>query len=207
MGFIGRSALLLLGFFLSTAKKILRQSLLKQRNSLTPLEQKEAAISVAHRLMQVHEVISAKRLAYYWPVNNELDLRFFIEKLSSFSIQTYLPVLNSTASRHLHFYPYTPGDPLRKNRYGIEEPLIENAKQTEAHDMDVVLVPLVGFDQQCRRLGMGGGFYDTTFSFTRLQKKPFLIGLGYEIQKVERIPTDPWDVLLDKIVSEKAIYG
>jgi 5-formyltetrahydrofolate cyclo-ligase len=71
-----------------------------------------------------------------------------------------------------------------------------------------VLVPLVGFDEHCNRLGMGKGFYDRTFGYkTRTgYNKPKLIGLAHECQKIPSVPTDSWDVRLDGVISDRGVY-
>ena len=70
-------------------------------------------------------------------------------------------------------------------------------------------MPLVGFDLNGYRLGMGGGFYDTSLAYLRRRsawKKPFLMGIAYECQKVETLPRDPWDIPLDAVLTEKKLY-
>ena len=75
--------------------------------------------------------------------------------------------------------------------------------------LDLVLVPLVGFDDQGTRLGMGGGFYDRSFAtrlFRRYWRKPRLIGVAYELQRVAHLDRQPWDVALDGVVTEQRLY-
>jgi 5-formyltetrahydrofolate cyclo-ligase len=70
-------------------------------------------------------------------------------------------------------------------------------------------MPLVGFDANCNRLGMGGGFYDRTLAYLRLRRcwrRPLLIGIAHECQRVERLETNTWDVPLDLVVTEERIY-
>jgi 5-formyltetrahydrofolate cyclo-ligase len=91
---------------------------------------------------------------------------------------------------------------FRKNRFGIEEPIF--SPLLGAHRMDVILMPLVGFDKHKNRLGMGGGFYDKTLSFHNKLKKfrvPKLFGLAFDSQEVDRLNSQPWDVKVDGIVT------
>ena len=69
-------------------------------------------------------------------------------------------------------------------------------------------MPLVGFDEEGGRLGMGGGFYDRSFAFTRIRPRlrPTLIGLAHELQKVQKLPVEPWDIPLDAVVTDHRIY-
>ena len=78
-----------------------------------------------------------------------------------------------------------------------------------ARNLDLVIVPLLGFDQDCNRIGMGGGYYDRSFAFRRRfkhVKRPYLLGVAHEAQRVERIKAQPWDVSLDAVVTEKNLY-
>jgi 5-formyltetrahydrofolate cyclo-ligase len=95
---------------------------------------------------------------------------------------------------------------LLDNRYGIPEPSIQE-QQLPAWAMQVVLMPLVGFDRTGNRLGMGGGFYDRTFAFkrNRIHARPLLIGLAHSVQEVAALPTESWDMPLDLIATEKEL--
>lgn len=101
---------------------------------------------------------------------------------------------------------YNEGDLLHPNKYAILEPQ-HNLKKIPPENLDLVMVPLIAFDLKGNRLGTGGGYYDRTFAFLREQenKKPRMIGLAYAVQQAEQIPSDPWDVLLDGIVTEQEV--
>lgn len=95
---------------------------------------------------------------------------------------------------------------MMPNRYGIPEP--SDARPLRARQLDVLFVPLVGFDDQGYRLGMGGGYYDATLAYRRrgrAGKKPLLIGVGYECQRVASLPHDPWDTQLDAMLTERQL--
>ncbi len=114
----------------------------------------------------------------------------------------YLPVL--TEKNALFFVRYQYGDALHLNRYSIFEP-IDHTHILAAENLDSVLMPLVAFDKQGHRLGAGGGYYDRTFGFLApsSSKKPHMIGLAYAVQEAEFIPSDPWDIALNGVVTEK----
>ncbi len=122
--------------------------------------------------------------------------------------QVYLPVLRPFGDNRLWFAHYAPGTPLVKNRYGIAEPDIDHGKRVEAFALDLVLAPLVGFDLQGNRLGMGGGFYDRSFAHLLRHRhwlKPRLVGLAYDFQQVKHLPAQPWDVPLTAVATEHRI--
>ena len=77
-----------------------------------------------------------------------------------------------------------------------------------AHALDVILLPLLGFDRNGNRLGFGGGFYDATLAGLRLRdaaSTPLLVGVGYAAQEVAAIAPQPWDVRLDYIATEREL--
>ncbi len=116
--------------------------------------------------------------------------------------KSFLPVLHK---HKLWFMPYTKHTPLATNYYGIPEPDISPHKRCPARALDLVLMPLVAFDESGNRLGMGGGFYDQTFSHksrSQCSTKPHLIGVAYELQCVAELPANWWDIGLDGIVTE-----
>jgi 5-formyltetrahydrofolate cyclo-ligase len=111
----------------------------------------------------------------------------------------------------LTFVPYDHAARLQPNFYGIDEPVVPPGWRVNALQLDTILVPLVGFDARCHRLGMGAGFYDRALQRRRDRSLPFqrprLIGIAYSIQQVERIDPAPWDVALDLVVTEHGVIG
>ena len=86
-------------------------------------------------------------------------------------------------------------------------PDINEAKEIPIQSLDIILIPLVVFDQSCNRIGMGSGFYDKALSaLDNSKKKTYLIGLAYEFQKVNQIEPNKWDIPLDYVVTEKKVY-
>lgn len=186
----------------------LRQRLRQQRRSLDA--QQHAALSAqAARHMANHRLFRAARhVACYLPNDGELDLRPLISQAWAMGKTVYLPVLSAIHRNHLHFLPYTPGNELVPNRFGIPEPVIRSRRVTELARLDLVFAPLVGFDSQGNRLGMGGGFYDRTFAFLRRRhtwRKPHLLGVAFDCQQADGLPREPWDVPLDAVVTESGV--
>ena len=104
----------------------------------------------------------------------------------------------------LRFAPWQPGGSLIQNRYGIPEPDPASGSRLAPDELDVVLVPLVGFDRHGARLGAGGGYYDRSFAFLQQQQRPgrpLLIGIGYDMQEIDALPHQPWDVPMDLVVT------
>ena len=121
----------------------------------------------------------------------------------------YLPVLSQRSRNRLCFAPARPGMEFRSNRFGIPEPVVPKNALVRTQDLDLILVPLVAFDARGNRLGMGGGFYDHSLEFLRHRgywRKPLVLGLAHEFQRVDTLKPDPWDVPLAGIVTDQTIY-
>jgi 5-formyltetrahydrofolate cyclo-ligase len=145
-------------------------------------------------------------IACYYPLLDEFNSLPLIKAIWDANKHCYLPVVAN--EKVLRFIPYHKEDPLHKNRYGILEPIQQNAFISPT-ELDMVITPLLAFDFAGHRLGVGGGYYDHTFAFLQAiedKKKPTLIGLAYEMQRWDTIPVDAWDIHLDAIVTEQAYY-
>ncbi|MEO6967487.1 MAG: 5-formyltetrahydrofolate cyclo-ligase [Rhodanobacteraceae bacterium] len=185
----------------------LRARMSARRQALGAVERIAAADGVARNLERLPEFMVDPLVAGYWAVRGEVPLNLAVARLQSREQRYFLPVLEKTAPRTLRFAEFITGAALTSNRYGIPEPL-DAATMLTPRQLDVVLVPLLAFDVHGNRLGTGGGFYDTTFSFLREQARParpLLVGIGYAFQQTEFLPAEPWDVALDYIATEKAL--
>lgn len=194
----------------SCTRRQLRQILRQRRRALTPHQQQQASRALCQRLRQLPEVQRARRIALYLPNDGEIDPRPLIPWLTQRRARVYLPVLKPLSDNRLWFVHYHPGTPMQRNRFGIPEPSTRHgahrARRLAGWTLDLILLPLVGFDEQGQRMGMGGGFYDRSLAFTqRSGPRPILIGLAHECQHVACLPAAPWDVPLDTIVSDARV--
>jgi 5-formyltetrahydrofolate cyclo-ligase len=99
---------------------------------------------------------------------------------------------------------------LQENRFGIPEPCVPARALVRAQLLDLILVPLVAFDASGNRLGMGGGYYDRSLAFVAQRqhwRKPHVVGLAYEFQRVARMPANAWDVPLAAVVTNRSWYN
>lgn len=188
-------------------KAQLREELRLRRRALTPAQQAQASMLVLRHLLQFPAFMRGNQVALYIACDGEIDPTPITQQLWQMGKRCYLPVLKPGAQRELWFVEFTPDSQLIANRFGIPEPDHRLAHRLPAHLLDVVLVPLVGFDRQGARLGMGGGFYDTTFAFKQHQPegKPLLIGLAHSCQQVDVLHLDTWDIPLAAIATEKEV--
>ena len=139
-------------------KTDLRRNLRAQRTALSPAQQAQAA-----RALDVHVAATrlfrvCRRIACYLPANGEIDPANVIERIWGLNKRCYLPVLSRLTHDRLWFAPATPGMALAPNRYGILEPVTHARNLVRAQELDLILMPVVGFDARGRRLGMGKGF-------------------------------------------------
>lgn len=187
----------------------LRRLLRQARRALTPAQQREAARGLYRQLAQHPLFRRARHIALYLPNDGEIDPRLLLRAAQRRGKATYLPVLSPWPQTKMVFQRIRPGEKLRPNRFRILEPRMNIARQRKVWTLDLVLLPLVGFDDAGGRLGMGGGFYDRSLAYLarrRQWRKPTLLGLAHECQKVERLAQASWDVPLQGTVSDRHWY-
>lgn len=186
----------------SQQKRQLRTQVRKARRSLSALEQKRAAIRLQHQLSQNPSFKYAKRIALYLPSDGEVDTQLAIKQAWKRRQTVYLPVLDPIRKGFLWFVEYKANSIMRNNRFGIAEPDTRFNKRISAKFIQAVGLPLVAFDNQGNRLGMGGGFYDRSFEFCQQSAtKPKLFGLAHQCQQVDKLPTESWDIQLAGIIA------
>ncbi|MDH5517963.1 MAG: 5-formyltetrahydrofolate cyclo-ligase [Gammaproteobacteria bacterium] len=192
----------------STQRQNLRRQLRLQRKQLSSRQQHIHARKLANVLQRSRHFKQAKNVAFYLAEDGEISAEAAIQLAWKSRKTVYLPVLSPFADE-LFFAAYTSKTRLKLNRFGIAEPAVSIRHCKRAHQLQLILMPLVGFDSQGNRLGMGGGFYDRSLHFRRQQKnwrKPRLIGLAHECQKTVAIPVEDWDIPVDAIATEKTLY-
>jgi 5-formyltetrahydrofolate cyclo-ligase len=187
----------------------LRRMLRKARRALTPSQQRQAARGLYKQLAQQPLFRRARHISLYLPTDGEIDPRVLLRAAQRRGKATYLPVLSAWPRTKMVFQRVRPGETLKPNRFRILEPRHNLARQRKVWALDLILLPLVGFDDVGGRLGMGGGFYDRSLAYLARRKswrKPTLLGLAHECQKVERLAQASWDVPLQGTVTDKAWY-
>ena len=185
----------------------IRTELRTRRAALTDREIADASIEIAASLWRQPFMQRGHRLAAYFAFDGEVDCRYLIETAWARGRKVFLPVVRD---RRLGFAQFCANSRVFSNRYGIPEPARPPAKECEPSSLDVVIAPLVGFDDSGNRIGMGAGFYDRSFRFLRHRaswRRPKFVGVAYEFQKTAQIKAFSWDIPLDCVVTEKAVYS
>jgi len=193
----------------SNSRSSLRKQLRNRRRALSHAQQQLAAQTLVKRLRSHPLFLRSQHVACYMAADGEMSLQRLMQTAQAMGKTCYLPVLHPLKKNTLWFCQYREGDALTSNRFGLAEPAFIS-KRITPNRLDLVLMPLVGFDRRGNRLGMGGGFYDRTFSFkqdeTRHTRMPVLMGIAHSCQKVESLDCESWDIPLDYIATEKEIF-
>ena len=182
-----------------TLRNQLRQQIRKTRANLTALQQQQAEDSITQQALALIEAQNAQHIALYVSFDGEISTEKLIKTLWAQDKHVYLPVLHPFNPNHLLFLRYLPDTPMLKNKFGIWEPKLNVQNVLPLDELDILFTPLVAFDKQGNRLGMGGGFYDRTLQNWR--NSSFIpVGLAHQCQQVEQLPTEAWDVPLHQIL-------
>ena len=186
----------------------LRRLMRQRRRALSPLERAEAHREFARILSGTSLLQPGRRVALYFAYGHEADLRHVIDLAFRRRCLVYLPVITHFRHSRMRFVRYATDSAMRVNRYGIAEPDPRHAEIVPVRHLDLVLLPLVAFDEHGWRLGSGAGYYDRSLHHLREGRgwrRPKLIGIAYECQRVARLQPDRWDVPLDGIVTERGL--
>jgi len=189
-------------------RNTIRRLVRERRRALSHHQRRHLSAHLAANITRSPLFRNSRSLALYLPNDGEVDLTEVTQAAWAMGKECFLPVLSPLYHNRLWFAPYTPDTPLELNRFGIPEPALNWRAMRPVWSLDLLLMPLVAFDLHGNRLGMGGGFYDRTLAYLaqrKLWRKPHLLGTAFELQRFERLPSQPWDVPLDGVATEGAL--
>ena len=192
---------------MTTIKQIRKQIRAARRDLDSVLRDKYSA-KICQRFFELTSYQDANRIAAYLAFDGEADPMELMVAAVEQNKQVYLPIIVEK-NKPLVFAPWTPATPMVKNRFNILEPRVDSADWISADQLDFVVNPLVAFDEQCNRIGVGGGFYDRTFAFLNEPETPksvSLVGFAFELQKLPSIQPQEWDIRLDAVVTQSNVY-
>jgi 5-formyltetrahydrofolate cyclo-ligase len=188
-------------------KRELRSQLRQKRAAIGSSERLAAAENLRRVAIRAGLLRRYQHIGSYLSFEGEMDTFPLLNQALLLSKHCYLPVVPPRFERKLWFSRLTDRPNWYHNRFGIHEHWSQF--QLRACQLDLLFLPLVGFDLEGYRLGMGGGFYDASLAYLRRRKvwkKPYLVGIAFECQQVDKIPRDPWDMPLDAVLTEKKLY-
>lgn len=186
----------------------LRQRLRALRRDLPQEVRAAAARAVADRLAGLGVLQPGRRVGVYLPVHGELDTAPVIDLARARGCRVFAPVITHYERHRMRFAALRPGHEAPPNRWGIPEP--RSRPRLHGACLDLVLVPCVAFDDAGQRLGLGAGFYDRHFAYLNWPlawRRPQLLGLAFDRQRVASLAAQPWDVALWGVVTEDGVYG
>lgn len=179
-------------------KQNLRTQLRKKRCSLDTVTHQRLSTQLADKLIKTPHFQNSQTIACYLARDGEVNTQGIITAIWQQGKECFLPVID-LPSKTLSFALYTKTCSLQTNQYGIPEP--RNTKIVPAEALDLIIAPLVGFDNNHHRLGMGGGFYDRTLANCK-SKKPIFAGIAFSFQHLETLPHENHDAKLDFVVTD-----
>ncbi|MBT8131847.1 MAG: 5-formyltetrahydrofolate cyclo-ligase [Gammaproteobacteria bacterium] len=185
----------------------IRQQIRSARRAVDDRERTATANLIRDTLTQQDHYRTAQHVAVYDCNDGEVSVWPIIHNAWKDGKTVYLPVVCPGTT--LGFVAISEQSVLRKNRYGIREPVYQEGDFFPAEKLDLILVPTVAFDRQLHRLGMGAGYYDRALSFTRQleSKSSLLLGIAFELQRISTVFPERWDIPLDRVITEKRIYS
>jgi 5-formyltetrahydrofolate cyclo-ligase len=187
-------------------KIAIRQLMREKRRALSRDAVVNGSAQVAKRVMQLPQYIEAEHIAFYQAHENEIECGLLMQQSLQLEKMIYLPVFSG--KNQLKFYGINSATPLVNSRWGIAEPVIYQQSPVSAEKIELFFIPLVAFDDHGYRLGRGAGCYDRYLSFVKNQprdRRPTLVGLAYDFQKIDRIVPQSWDIQLDYVVTDQGV--
>lgn len=181
---------------LESEKSRIRRRIRNKKNILSDLDKAYAVSKVFEKIEQLPQFQQANKVLLYWSMVDELATHSFIEKWSA-KKQIFLPMVKN---EKLLVKPFTTKADLFKSELGIWEPVTQ---REYLNQIDLVIVPGIAFDRKLNRLGRGKGYYDRYFEKANVMK----IGIGYDFQLFENLPTSAHDIKMDKIITPNYTIG
>lgn len=177
-------------------KALLRKELRKKLGALTPKERENRSQEILGRLFRHPKFLEARSLLTYLAVGFEVETRPILAEARRRGKRVYIPRLDSQKKR-MWMIEVTGREKLKPNRYGILEPPFNSKRVGNPKELDLAIIPGLGFDREGGRIGRGEGYFDR---FLAEARKACKIGLAFECQIVERIPREPHDVGVDEVI-------
>ena len=186
-------------------KTQLRKDIRHMRAGIDEIQRQQWDSMINRHLGQYAKDTSPSVIAAYLAFDGEPDLAPALRNLQKQGTTLALPVVHDAPGKAAITFRIWPlNGALQRNRYGILEPV--DTEHIGVTDIDLMLVPLVAWDKSGGRLGMGASFYDRLLQpFTAFQK-PLRVGVAYELQQVQKIPADPWDICLHSMITENGLF-
>ncbi|MCR9257583.1 MAG: 5-formyltetrahydrofolate cyclo-ligase [Alphaproteobacteria bacterium] len=180
----------------ASKKETLRKEMTARRKQAHAALGEDASDGIAVQILALFDPIPKQvPVSLYWPIGSEIDTAPLLAVLFERGHVLGLPVTPGSPGP-LSFRRWTPDTEMTVGPMNIPVP-----KASPAMFPDILLVPLLAFDTRGYRLGYGGGYYDRTLSQARARRRVMAIGLAYDEQEVDQVPTEPTDQPLDMVIT------
>jgi 5,10-methenyltetrahydrofolate synthetase len=176
-------------------RKARRAELIERRMARDEHARRATNRLIVERVLEAVDLAKYPVLGFYWPIRGEIDMRELARRHRAKGGQVALPVIVKK-NAPVEFWTWRPGVALQRGLWNIPVP-----REREAVIPDALIVPLVGFDEACYRLGYGGGYYDRTLAAA--SPRPFTIGVAHAEAKLPTIRPQPHDIPMDLIVTDR----
>lgn len=193
-------------------KQAIRQKVRKIRQQIQGPEAQQAAENIARNLASQISYTNSNKIASFLSFDGEINTQIVNQMLLKEKSIYYLPKIRPAKSNRLWFMPYKGEEKLENNCFGIPEVDLRVSQCVPVSTLNIILIPLVAFDNQGNRIGMGKGYYDASLSYLLNDdeggffKRPLFVGVAYEQQKVDEIPSTPDDIKLDMVLTQTRSY-
>lgn len=190
---------------IAMGKGALRHEFRSRRQAQSGTARADLDARIRDHLAKAIATGSVREAAAFLAFDAEPDLLPLLQQWHAQGVRLALPVVPRDGGRLLSLHAWQPDERLAENSFGIREPQAGPAR--EVSRLDLVLIPLVSFDAQGTRLGMGAGYYDRLLAPVRTAERPLRVGVAYACQRAERLPREPWDVPLHAVVTEDGWFS
>lgn len=190
----------------ATQKQLIRSKIRKIRKSIPPEQALSASQKLCNNVIKHQHYKKAAHIACFISFDSEISTQVLLHHIVQDKGTCYLPKLKPTPPNRLWFMPYKKDTKLIANKLGIPEVALPVNHAIRLSSLDILLMPLVAFDPQGNRLGMGGGYYDATLAHLKnAAHRPLLYGIAYQEQQVSQLPIESWDFPLDGIFTQNQL--
>jgi len=187
-------------------KALLRKELRRRRKAIPPAEHAARSARAAKFITRLAQFRHGSRIALTLSFDREMDTAPLIRAARQRGVRLYTPVVVGKRQRRLRFYPLSRH--TRRGTYGILVPQ-RTIAAVNPRWFDLIVVPLVGIDAKGRRLGMGGGYYDSALAFRRRRiawRGPRLVAFAFDCQRADSVHAEDWDLRVDELASESGLH-
>jgi len=193
---------------LKNAKKELREKVLLKRDSLTREEIEQKSRLILDKVHNLKSFGESNVIMSYVSFRSEVNTRMFINHCLELGKRVLVPaVVKKTGTGCKEIIASEISDPdkdLAIGTYGILEPRKESLREINPYEIDFMVVPGTVFDKNCNRIGYGAGYYDRFMK--KVKPECFKVGLAFQLQMVDELPSEEHDVPLDMVITERDVY-